>query len=42
MLLTKEYFKKRQLITVVACIFVAGIIGSIQSAFIIKLINKEK
>ena len=42
MILTKNYFKKFQYGLLVACIFAAAFIGSIQTAFIISQGKKNK
>jgi hypothetical protein len=40
MLLTKEYFKKRQNLILLACVLAATIVGSIQTACIVYKLNK--
>lgn len=40
MLLTRNYYKKRQNLTLIACVAAATIVGSIQTAYIVYKFNK--
>lgn len=42
MLLTKKFFVKEQRLVVLVCIAAAMLVGSLQSAYIVQSINKEK
>lgn len=39
-MLTKDYFKKRQMLTVIVCGITAAIIGSIQTAYFVQRLKK--